>query len=136
MLFLAYGYTELDEVCDMIAKTAVWEVSVIKDLLYVTLQHTAAVRTQAEAIQVLSQYMMSGPATGSNTRSSNASSTPGAVEDLLHANVLPHLALPEAKMQYLAHMVGVLLNHIFDPRSRESMLYDIHVPLFFNGVCG
>lgn len=134
MLFIAYGYTDLDEVCDMIAHTAVWDASVIKDLLYVTRQHTAAVRTQAEALQVLSNYMMAAPAGGSSlTRSSSSSNTssPGNIaEDLLHANVLPHLATPAAKMKFLAHMVGVLLNHIFDTRSRESMMYT-RFPVFF-----
>lgn len=56
----------------------------------------------------------------------------------LHANVLPHLSSPcvgqsstcglprppRGKMAYLAHMVGILLNHMFDPASRRSHYHD------------
>lgn len=40
------------------------------------------------------------------------------------ANVLPHLPLPARKMDYLAHLVGVLLNHLFVPACRVSQQYD------------
>ena len=51
----AYGYTDIDMVCEMIARTAVFDVPTIRSLLYVTIQHTAAVRTQAEALAVLAR---------------------------------------------------------------------------------
>lgn len=51
-------------------------------------------------------------------------SGPGIVEELLHANVLPHLSGGPSKMQFLAHMVGVLLNAMFDPVSHRSQLFD------------
>lgn len=49
MLFSAYGYTDVDLVCDMIAHTCVFDAQTIRGLLYVTLQHSAGVRTQHEA---------------------------------------------------------------------------------------
>ena len=46
------------------------------------------------------------------------------MEDLLHANVLPHLPHAPAKMTFLAHMVGILLNAIFDPTQAHLQQYD------------
>lgn len=47
-----------------------------------------------------------------------------ATEDLLNANVLPHLVSTDMKVQYLAHLIGVLLNHLFVPEARRSQQYD------------
>ena len=41
-----------------------------------------------------------------------------------NANVLPHLTSPERKVEYLAHLIGVLLNHLFVPACRASQQYD------------
>lgn len=38
MLFAAYGYTDLDIVCKMIAQTTVFDATTVRSLLYVTLQ--------------------------------------------------------------------------------------------------
>ena len=65
----------------MIAHTAVLDAPTIRGLLYVTMQHSAGVRTQQEAITVLSQFIRAGPA-GSNSLHRQS---PTAVEDLLHA---------------------------------------------------
>lgn len=109
MLFMAYGYLDVDEVCTMIARTAVFDVPTIRDMLYVTLQHAASVRTREEALDLLNQYMQSGnSATPHHPRHQStaaASSTTSLVEDLLHANVLPHLALPKTKMAPWGGMV-------------------------------
>lgn len=108
MLFTAYGLDDIDVVCKMIAQTAVWSADTIKRLLYVTMQHSATVRTQTEALQVLAQYMA--------VSNKNGPVTPAAVEDLLHANVLPHLATPQSKMMYLAHISFPLIS--YDPWER------------------
>ena len=133
LLFLAYGYEDIGVVCRMIARTARWDAETIRGMLYVTMQHSAMVRTREEALRVLAQHVAAGPSSGrassSSSRhasSSSSASSPGmgAVEDLLHANVLPHLADPGRKMLFLAHMIGALLNHMFDPDARNCMLYD------------
>lgn len=148
MLFVAYGYVDIDVVCRMIAHTCVFDAETVRSLLYVTLQHSAAVRTQEEAIAVLRQYMQAGPVVGGGSNNSapppasaaagptvaapavttavpgHRPPNPPTVEELLNANVLPHLAQPATKMAYLAHMVGVLLNHVFDPESHASQQYD------------
>lgn len=123
LLFTAYGYTDLDQVCRMISKTAKFSPEVVRSLLYVTLQHSAAVHTQEEALVILGQFIQNGPP---SSTSGNSHHRHGATptEDLLHANVLPHLSQPAAKMAFLAHMVGILLNHMFDPVSRASQQYD------------
>ena len=121
LLFTAYGYTDLDFVCEMISKTAKFSADVVRSLLYVTLQHSAAVHTQEEALVILGQFIQNGPSSGGPSHHRNGA-TP--TEDLLHANVLPHLPQPAAKMAFLAHMVGILLNHVFDPASRASQQYD------------
>jgi hypothetical protein len=56
--------------------------------------------------------------TGSKPVGSNAT------EDLLNANVLPHLSQPDMKVAYLAHLVGVLLNYLFVPSARRSLQFD------------
>ena len=97
----------------------------MRSLLYVTIQHAAAVRTQAEALAVLTQYMVVSTNNHNNSASGTVHRSPHAmVEYLLHANVLPHLSNPRAKMYFLAHMVGVLLNHVFDAKIRLSQQFD------------
>lgn len=71
---------------------------------------------------------------------SATSTTMGSVADLLtkksitqvqmvdffpwNANVLPHLSTPTTKLQYLAYLIGTLLNHMFDERSHHSRQFD------------
>lgn len=106
---------------------------------------------EKKTYQPVCQYIRAGPTTTSQRQQS-----PTAVEDLLHANVLPHLPDPVVKMTYLAYtqafffsfahhhrrpigwmlvrMVGVLLNHMLDAPSRASQLYDkdfLHSLLFY-----
>jgi DNA-directed RNA polymerase beta subunit len=107
----------------MIARTAVFDVATIRDMLYVTLQHAASVRSRAEALELLAQYQHTGNSQRHQGATQGASAT-SPVEDLLHANVLPHLAHPQTKIAYLAHMVGILLNHMFDPTWRTSQQHD------------
>ena len=57
----------------------------------------------------------------SNSNKPNGAS---ATEDLLNANVLPHLPQPEMKVSYLSHLVGLLLNYLFLPAARHSLQYD------------
>ena len=72
---------DVDVVCDMIARTAVWDRATICGLLYVTMQHSVSVRTQTEALQVLGGYMSSGD--GGPPGRPTAPLTVSAVEDLL-----------------------------------------------------
>ena len=58
LLFFAYGYLDPMLICRMIAHTASsFSPETIRRLLYVTFQHTTSVRTQAEALAILSGYM-------------------------------------------------------------------------------
>lgn len=131
LLFYAFGVVDLDEIGRLIQRTSTWaSVETLVRLLYPTTQHTQAVRSQEESLKVLMRSMLQ---TG-RTDPQNASAPKHdsscerclsvATEDLLHANVLPHLADVASKVQYLAFMVGVLLNHMFHPPSRISQYYD------------
>lgn len=55
-----------------------------------------------------------------------------ATEDLLNANVLPHLTHPTLKVEYLAHLIGVLLNYLYLPTARQSQQYDNLGPHFLS----
>ena len=58
LLFFAYGYLDPMLICRMIAHTASsFSPETIRRLLYDTFQHTTSVRTQAEALAILSGYM-------------------------------------------------------------------------------
>lgn len=130
LLFLAYGYEDLDEIVNLIARTATFDAATIRRLLYVTVQHTVGVRTREEALGILAQYMQAGPPTSaasngrSRSSSRHGSHVTSPVEDLLHANVLPHLGRPVAKMAYLAHMIGILLNQMFSPDAATAQQFD------------
>ena len=43
---------------------------------------------------------------------------------IFNANVLPHLSSTKNKILYLSHIIGVLLNYLFLPKARTSLLYD------------
>ena len=58
---------------------------------------------RVEALDVLTRYILQH---GQNTKSTNTTSGSTVTEDLLNANVLPHLTKPSLKIQYLAHMIG------------------------------
>lgn len=108
LLFLAYGYTNLDHVCGMIAQTARWSPDVIRELLYATSQHTAAIRNPQDALQILASFIQPGTASATARSSTSGGAAGGggsiaAAEELLYANVLPHLSGSEAKMQFLTH---------------------------------
>lgn len=118
------------EVCALVARTCKWaDTATIKRLLYPTNQHCSAVRNRTDAIATLSRCIAA--------RGSQHCSTPAATEDLLargkcsvyclrwpNANVLPHLVTIPAKLQFLAHMIGLLLNHLFCSAARCSQVYD------------
>ena len=61
LVFLAYGYLDVDLVCRMIAHTARFPPDTIRTMLYSTLQHTATVRTREEALTILGSYMQPPP---------------------------------------------------------------------------
>lgn len=145
LLFYAFGIVGIDAVCAMVRRTATWaDMPTLRRLLYATHQHTAAVRNRDEALSALTRCMApqqlaqgrgrSGPggqrtateellapgkAVVYNTLWSNVTLSPAR-----SANVLPHLPLAAQKMDYLAHLVGVLLNHLFVPAGRVSQQYD------------
>ncbi len=52
------------------------------------------------------------------------SAVAAAAEELLNANVFPHLVATETKLEYLAYLVGTLLNHLFLPSARQSHFFD------------
>ena len=85
-------------------------------------QHTSTVQNSAEALAALSRCIAQHNQQG--TFKSGSAAGPNATEDLLNANVLPHLSLPQTKVHFLAHLVGVLLNYLFTPAARRSMQYD------------
>lgn len=139
LLFYAYGMCDLDRIYEMIMRTARWaSVDTLRRLLYVTQQHIANVHRQEDALAVLTRYIQMHPVVGPPARGGAATGT-AATEDLLppgdnpcavsspepaNANVLPHLSRPLAKTAYLAHLIGLLLNHLFSPPARVSQLYD------------
>ena len=45
LLFFAYGYLDVDLICGMIGHTASFPRETIRQLLYVTLQHTSTIRS-------------------------------------------------------------------------------------------
>lgn len=54
-----------------------------------------------------------------------------------NANVLPHLTGVERKTEFLAYLIGVLLNHLFDPSAHASQQFDKdHVGNKRFDVCG
>lgn len=58
LLFNAYGVLNLDEICTLIQRTCHWAtIEELNLLLYPTVQHSAAVRTQADALSVLHKCM-------------------------------------------------------------------------------
>ena len=79
-------------------------------------------QNSAEALAALSRCIAQHNQQGT-FKSGNAAG-PNATVDLLNANVLPHLSLPQTKVHFLAHLVGVLLNYLFTPAARRSMQYD------------
>ena len=97
-------------------------IATIRRLLYATQQHTSTVQNSVEAVAALSRCIAQHNQQG--TFKSGSSVGPNATEDLLNANVLPHLSLPQTKVHFLAHLVGVLLNYLFTPAARRSMQYD------------
>ncbi len=132
LLFYAFGMFDADAICTKVQCTARWaDLTTLRRLLYATVQHTAAVRNLSEALMVLTGFMAqhqvhrSSTAQSSSTSSSNPSPSPtNAAEELLNANVLPHLMSPEAKLEYRTYLIGVLLNHLFLPSARRSQLFD------------
>ena len=121
LLFYAYGVMDLDTICSMVQRTSQWaDIAALRRLLYATQQHTAAVRDRGEAIAVLVRCASNG----GPPRPGQPAPSPASVEDLLNANVLPHLPQPRAKLRFLAHLVGILLNHLFLPTARGSQMYD------------
>lgn len=100
LLFYAFGMTESARIVALVQRTARWaDAATVRRLLYATQQHTAAVRTRAEALAALAAIL---PAHGHSTAA-----------ELLAANVLPHLPGGERKCRYLAHCLGLLLTHLF-----------------------
>ena len=45
-------------------------------------------------------------------------------EELLNANVLPHLTTIKSKLHYLSHVIGLVFNYLFHPQARNSLVYD------------
>ena len=72
-------------------------------------------------MQLLTQHHTHRPG---GARSNGAGSDAAATEDLLNANVLPHLSHRTAKVEYLAHLIALLLNYLFNPAARRSLMYD------------
>lgn len=121
----------LEDICAKVRRTARWaDIATIQRLMYATIQHTAAVRSRSEALVVLSGFMaqhQAGGSGGDTSRKSTTNPSPSpndAAEELLIANVLPHLTSTDAKLEYLAYLIGLLLNHLFLPSARRSNLFD------------
>lgn len=91
LLFSAYGYTDLDEICSLIRRTCRWaDLEQLRHLLYPTIQHSAAVRSKSDALSVLCKCMQLHAASGHNnaSRAAAPASTAGdggmlAAEELL-----------------------------------------------------
>lgn len=84
LIFIAYGYTNVQTICEMIAQTCVFDVKAIKAMLYVTLQHTSGIRTRQDALNALGRYAPPSSSAPSNLESSSTStSTTNYIEDLL-----------------------------------------------------
>jgi DNA-directed RNA polymerase beta subunit len=145
LLFYAYGVLDLEEIYRLIRRTARWaDQDTMRRLLYATQQHTSNVRDHGEALAVLTRYTQLHPVVGGGRGGGPAAGSNAATEDLLNANVLPHLAWSRAKLEYLAHLIGLLLNpgnnwksrnitphpfvawlnHLFLSEARISQLYD------------
>lgn len=125
LLFYAFGVFDLDAVCAKVQKTSRWaDLPTLRRLLYATSQHTAAVRNRGEALSVLSGFMAQHHHPGNAAAAAAHPSPSSAAEELLTANVLPHLTTTDAKLEYLAYLIGVLLNHLFLPAARNSHQFD------------
>ena len=58
LLFNAYGFTDLNDICRLIHRTCRWaDQAQLRHLLYPTIQHSAAVRSKADALSVLCKCM-------------------------------------------------------------------------------
>ena len=56
LLFYAYGVIDLADICLRVQRTAKWaSLELLCQLLYPTQQHTSALRTQKEALDVLTR---------------------------------------------------------------------------------
>jgi DNA-directed RNA polymerase beta subunit len=128
LLFYAFGVFDADAIGARVQRTAQWaDLPTLRRLLYATVQHTAAVRNRVEALTVLAGFMTQQQTHSRHggARSTNATTSPAtAAEELLSANVLPHLVTTENKLEYLAYLVGTLLNHLFLPSARQSHFFD------------
>ena len=130
LLFYAYDIITPTDIYALIRRTSPWaDDAVLHRLLYATQQHTSNVHSRAEALAVLTYYTQMHTATNgvggrSTAPATNSGNSYAAAEDLLNANVLPHLTRPQSKVLYLAHLVGLLLNHMFVPTARASLMYD------------
>jgi hypothetical protein len=125
LLFYAFGVVDNAVVYALIRRTASWaDIPTLRRLLYATQQHTIAVNNQREALSVLTKIILQHNSTTSTTIQSGSVNPQAATEDLLNANVLPHLTTTEGKVHYLAHLIGILLNHLFLPSARRSSQYD------------
>ena len=131
LLFNALGMQDVDHVCALIHRTCHhWaDRDQLRRLVYSTTQHSAAVRTREDALSVLHRCMQQHVASnqgGGAMRAVPPSGADGlvAAEELLNANLLPHLTQTHHKTEYLAHMVGILLNHMFWDKARRTQVYD------------
>jgi DNA-directed RNA polymerase beta subunit len=43
---------------------------------------------------------------------------------VVNANLLPHLVQTQHKVEFLSHMIGILLNYLFYDKARQSQIYD------------
>jgi hypothetical protein len=87
LLFNAYGLLDLDEICALIQRTCQWaSIEELRLLLYPTIQHSAAVRTQSDALSVLHKCMhLHATSTGHTPRAAPPTGQHGltAAEELL-----------------------------------------------------
>ncbi len=86
--------------------------------------NSAAARKSASASASASSSSTSAPPAPAPAPAVSSSSPSDAAEELLFANVLPHLTSTDAKLEYLAYLIGLLLNHLFLPSARRSNLFD------------
>lgn len=128
LLFNAFGMLDLDEIVTMIQHTCRWAtLDIIKSFLNPTLQHASVVRTKDDALRILSRSLQQNQKSVSGNGNTNVLVT---THDLLCANVLPHLTTVKTKCEYLAYLVGILLNYVLHEPSTRSIQFDV-MPRFY-----